>query len=213
VTKAPPRRPTGSSRSSTAAARATSHLQVAAADDVLTVDGVGLPLRPRRRRSARLIFWIGIPLVVLAGFASLLIVPTRAWINQQRHKDASTTKLEMVREANAKLEEQIAALGTDEEIIRIARARYNLVRNGDQVMAVLPSPAPYPLPNEWPYTLLQDIVTVRLQNPDSMPGHTPATTIKPSATTESPIVAEAAAAETASPDAPTVVTPPETAKP
>jgi hypothetical protein len=111
------------------------------------------------------------------------------------------------------LEEQIAALQTDDEIVRIARARYNLVRNGDQVMAVLPSPAPYPLPNEWPYTLLQDIVTVRLQNPDSMPGHAPATTIRPTATTEAPIVAEPAPAQVASPDAPPVEIPPETAKP
>ncbi len=210
MTKAPPRRPTGQPRSAAAAARVDRRLQVAAADEVLKVDGVELPLRPHKRKSARLIFWVGIPLVVLAGFASLLIVPTKSYLNQKKQYSESVTKRDAVRAANAHLDDQITALQTDEEIVRIARARYNLVRNGDQVMAVLPSPVPFPLPNEWPYTLLQDIVTVRLQYPESMPGAVSATTVKPIAPTEDPIVAaqpEAVAPAGESAETPATTTP------
>jgi cell division protein FtsB len=200
MTKAPPRRPTGGTRSAASVARVERHLQIAAADEVLTVDGVELPLRPQRRKGARLIFWVGIPLVVIAGFAALFIVPTKSWLNQKRQYKEATIKLQAVKAANAQFDEQIAALQTDEEIIRIARARYNLVRNGDQVMAVLPSPVPYPLPNEWPYTLLQDIVTIRLQHPETMPGTGPATTVKPGPTTVAPIVSADAAPTTSAAD-------------
>ena len=173
------RRPTGPSRSADATARHDRHLKVAAADEVLDVEGVGLPLRPQRKRGARILLWVGIPLVVLAGFAALFIVPTKSYLNQRKQYNENVRKLEAVQAANARLDGQIKALQTDAEVERIARARYNLVRNGDQIIAVLPAPAPNPLPNEWPYTLLQDIVTIRLQHPETMPGAAPKTAVAP----------------------------------
>jgi cell division protein FtsB len=173
------RRPTGPSRSADATARHDRHLKVAAADEVLDVEGVGLPLRPQRKRGARIVLWVGIPLVVLAGFAALFIVPTKSYLNQRKQYNENLRKLEAVQAANARLDGQIEALQTDAEVERIARARYNLVRNGDQIIAVLPAPAPNPLPNEWPYTLLQDIVTIRLQHPETMPGAAPTTAVAP----------------------------------
>jgi cell division protein FtsB len=173
------RRPTGPSRSADATARHDRHLKVAAADEVLDVEGVGLPLRPQRKRGARILLWVGIPIVVVAGFAALFIVPTKSYLNQRKQYNESLRKLEAVQAANARLDSQIEALQTDAEVERIARARYNLVRNGDQIIAVLPAPAPNPLPNEWPYTLLQDIVTIRLQHPETMPGAAPATAVAP----------------------------------
>jgi cell division protein FtsB len=167
------RRPTGPSRSADATDRGDRHLKVAAADEVLDVEGVGLPLRPQRKRGARILLWVGIPIVVLAGFAALFIVPTKSYLNQRKQYNENLRKLEAVQAANARLDGQIEALQTDAEVERIARARYNLVRNGDQIIAVLPAPAPNPLPNEWPYTLLQDIVTIRLQHPETMPGAAP----------------------------------------
>lgn len=190
------RRPTGVPRSAEATARVDRHLKIAAADEVLDVDGIGLPLRPPMRRATRLILWVGIPLVVLAGFAALFIVPTKSWLNQRKQYNETVRKLEAVKQANSKLDDRIATLKTDEEVERIARARYNLVRTGDQVIVVLPAPAPNALPNEWPYTLFQDIVTIRLQHPESMPGSVPATTVKPTPSVVAPIVA-----------APTVETP------
>ncbi len=176
------RRPTGPSRAADATARHDRHLKVAAADEVLEVEGVGLPMRPRRRRGARILLWVGIPIVVLAGFAALFIVPTKSYLNQRKQYNENLRKLEAVQAANARLDTQIEALQTDTEVERIARARYNLVRNGDQIIAVLPAPAPNPLPNEWPYTLLQDIVTIRLQNPESTPGAAPTTAVSASTT-------------------------------
>jgi cell division protein FtsB len=173
------RRPTGPTRSADATARHDRHLKVAAADEVLDVEGVGLPLRPPRKRGARILLWVGIPIVVLAGFAALFIVPTKSYLNQRKQYNENLRKLEAVQAANARLDGQIEALQTDAEVERIARARYNLVRNGDQIIAVLPAPAPNPLPNEWPYTLLQDIVTIRLQHPETMPGAAPTTVVAP----------------------------------
>jgi cell division protein FtsB len=183
------RRPTGASRSADATARHDRHLKVAAADEVLDVEGVGLPLRPARRRSTRLVLWVGGPIVVLAGFASLFIPPTRSFLNQRREYTENLRKLEAVQTANGRLENQIAALETDAEVERIARARYNLVRDGDQIIAVLPAPTPNQLPNEWPYTLLQDIVTIRLQHPETMPGAV-ASTVATTATTAATLTAE-----------------------
>jgi cell division protein FtsB len=176
------RRPTGTSRSAEAAAPNDRHLKVAAADEVIDVEGVGLPLRPERRRSTRLVLWVGGPIVVLAGFAALFIVPTKSFLNQRSQYTENLRKLEAVQAANGRLETQIAALETDAEVERIARARYNLVRDGDQIIAVLPAPTPNQLPNEWPYTLLQDIVTIRLQYPETMPGAASSTVATTAAT-------------------------------
>jgi cell division protein FtsB len=189
------RRPTGTSRSADVPERDDRHLKVAAADEVLDVEGVGLPLRPARRRSTRLMLWVGGPIVVLAGFASLFIPPTRSYLNQRRQYTENLRKLEAVQAANGRLESQIAALDTDGEVERIARARYNLVRDGDQIIAVLPAPTPNQLPNEWPYTLLQDIVTIRLQHPETMPGAAPAT-VTTIATTTAALTADETAPST-----------------
>jgi cell division protein FtsB len=136
---------------------------------VIDVDGEQLPLRPARRRRTRAFLWLAGTLAVVGGVASLLIVPTRAWLNQRSQYRATVTKLEAVQEANAVLEAKIAALQTPEEIERLARDRYNLVKAGDQVLAVLPDPAPQPLPAVWPFTTITDIVTVRLQHPETIP--------------------------------------------
>jgi cell division protein FtsB len=189
------RRPTGTSRSADEPPRNDRHLRAAAADEVLDVEGVGLPLRPTRRRSTRIVLWVGGPIVVLAGFAALFIPPTRSYLNQKRQYTENLRKLEAVQAANGRLENQIAALETDAEVERIARARYNLVRDGDQIIAVLPAPTPNQLPNEWPYTLLQDIVTIRLQHPETMPGAAPST-VATTATTTAALTADETAPST-----------------
>ncbi len=149
-------------------------LRVAAADDVLEIDGITLPLRPSRHVPR----WIVVVAVLVGlgvGTTTLLIVPTRTWLSQRRQYADDLVKLDAVNAANARMEAQIEALQTPEEVERLARERYNLVKNGDQVVAVLPAPAPNPLPAAWPYTVIQDLVTVRLTYPDSIPATTVAT--------------------------------------
>jgi cell division protein FtsB len=157
-------------------------MSVAASDEALDLDGEKLPLRPRRRR-ARGVLWLAGGLAVVGGVASLLIVPTRAWLNQKQSFEDSKRKLEAVQTENAVLEARIAALQTPEEIERIARDRYNLVRAGDQVLAVLPNPAPEPLPAVWPFITITDIVTIRLQHPTPKPEAATATTAPASPST------------------------------
>jgi cell division protein FtsB len=160
-------------------------LSVAAADEAIEIDGEKLPLHPQRRRRTRALLWTLGSIALVGSIASLLIVPSRAWMNQRREYAALQKKLEAVDSANAALEAQIDALQRPEEIERIARDRYNLVKAGDQVLAILPDPAPEPLPAVWPFTTITDIITIRLQHPESIPvPATPSTaTTVPTATT------------------------------
>jgi cell division protein FtsB len=144
-------------------------------DNALDIDGIDLPLQPRRRFPR----WLAIALVAattIGALAALLILPTRSWLTQRKLYAAETRKLEAVEKANEDLRQKIAALQTREEIARIARERYNLVKAGSQVFAVLPDPVPEPLPAVWPYTLIDDLVSMRLQHPESVPTTTVATT-------------------------------------
>jgi Septum formation initiator len=120
------------------------------------------------------LLWTLGSIALVGSVASLLIVPSRAWMNQRREYAALQQKLEAVDAANAALEAKIDALQRPEEIERIARDRYNLVKAGDQVLAILPDPAPEALPAVWPFTTITDIITIRLQHPESIP--VPATT-------------------------------------
>jgi hypothetical protein len=120
------------------------------------------------------LLWTLGSIALVGSIASLLIVPSRAWMNQRREYAALQKKLEAVDAANAALEAKIDALQRPEEIERIARDRYNLVKAGDQVLAILPDPTPEALPAVWPFTTITDIITIRLQHPESVPK--PATT-------------------------------------
>lgn len=76
--------------------------------------------------------------VVLAG-----IFPFRQIIAQERQVDLTQQKYDALVEENARLEAEAAALQTPQEVERIAREHYGLVRPGEiGYVAVSPQGAP-----------------------------------------------------------------------
>jgi cell division protein FtsB len=100
--------------------------------------------------------------VALLGFTGLLVLPaTRTWLNQRDQRASDQRKLAFIAAENAKLEQRISALQTPQEIERVARQQYNYAYPGEQVVSVLPSPTPGPLPSSWPYNIIQAIMAAR----------------------------------------------------
>ena len=85
-----------------------------------------------------------VPFVVLIGIVGLLFVavfPTRTWLAQKSDREAAVAQLELLEEQNAILASRVEALQSDEEIERLAREQYNLVRPGEEAYALLPAPS------------------------------------------------------------------------
>jgi cell division protein FtsB len=88
-------------------------------------------------------------LVALAGLAVVLagIFPFRQIIAQNRAVDLAEHKLEAIRSENARLEARITALQTPEEVERLAREQFGLVRPGEIGYVVITPPEPAPEPD------------------------------------------------------------------
>ena len=79
--------------------------------------------------------------VIFIGILFGAVYPTRTYLSQQRELKAAHHKLELFREQNGRLEAEAKRLESDEEIERIARARFNLVKPGEEAYAIVPVPA------------------------------------------------------------------------
>jgi cell division protein FtsB len=87
---------------------------------------------------------IAVASVVFVGFLFGAVFPTRTYLAQRREIAAASRRLALFTEQNGHLEAEARRLRSDEEIERIARARYNLVRPGEEAYAVVPTPPPPP---------------------------------------------------------------------
>jgi cell division protein FtsB len=123
-------------------------------------DAGAVRVRSRRSRRSRLV--AGVAAVALLGFTALLVLPaTRTWLNQRDQRARAQRQLAFIEAANAKLETRIGGLQTPQEIERVAREQYNFAYPGEQIVSVLPAPAPGPLPSSWPYNVVQAIMAAR----------------------------------------------------
>ena len=101
---------------------------------------------------------LGRALGVIGGGTGLVVAlavgvfPTRAWLDQRDDLSETQQRLSVLREQNEAMEDQLEKLGTPEEIERLAREEYNLVRPGEEAYSVLPAPLPaLELPDVWPF--------------------------------------------------------------
>ncbi len=78
--------------------------------------------------------------VIFIGILFGAVYPTRTYLAQQRDLDAANEKLALFQEQNGHLEAEAKRLESDEEIERIARARFNLVKPGEEAYAVVQVP-------------------------------------------------------------------------
>ncbi len=107
--------------------------------------------RSRGRRLGRLVGIVGggVAFVALLGVG---VFPSRAFLDQRGDMAEARERLSVLREQNEALEERLEALSTPEEIERLAREQYNLVRPGEEAYSVLPAPLPpLELPSLWPF--------------------------------------------------------------
>jgi cell division protein FtsB len=80
------------------------------------------------------------------------VFPTRALLDQRAALDRAEERLDVVDSHNDEMASRVEALGTNEEIERIAREQYNLVYPGEEAYGLLPATPPPPVvPDAWPF--------------------------------------------------------------
>jgi len=83
---------------------------------------------------------IVVAFVIFIGILFGAVYPTRTYLAQQRDRRAAHQKLALFKQQNGHLEAEAKRLESDEEIERIARARFNLVKPGEEAYAIVPVP-------------------------------------------------------------------------
>jgi Septum formation initiator len=78
--------------------------------------------------------------VIFIGILFGAVYPTKTYLAQRRDLKAAQHRLELFRQQNGRLETEAKRLESDEEIERIARARFNLVKPGEEAYAIVPVP-------------------------------------------------------------------------
>jgi cell division protein FtsB len=81
-------------------------------------------------------------LLVFVVLLFVFVFPTRTYLGQRSDTKDVEQRLELLREENRRLADETDRLMTDEEVERIAREEYNLVRPGETPYAVVPENGP-----------------------------------------------------------------------
>lgn len=101
-------------------------------------DATELDAPARAARQRTIVLRIAVAAVVLIGAMFVFVFPISAWLDQRSEIQAAERRLEILREQHRKLEQQRRTLASDEEIERLARDRYGMVRPGEQAWALVP---------------------------------------------------------------------------
>ncbi|MGE3327418.1 MAG: septum formation initiator family protein [Acidimicrobiia bacterium] len=112
------------------------------------------------RRKHRALYTLYVASGVVASIVALVVwvFPTKTWMSQNDATAAASGKLRVLDEQIAALEQQVVALDTDAEIVRVARERYGLVYPGEKAYVVLPATPPN-LPNLTGYNVVRSYFT------------------------------------------------------
>jgi cell division protein FtsB len=99
----------------------------------------------RERRNARL-RWLGtrVGSVALSGLLVYAVFPVRTYLNQRSETNRAREQLEVLREANERLEQRADELRDPETVEETARRDYNLVMPGEEPYTILPAPEQAP---------------------------------------------------------------------
>lgn len=96
-----------------------------------------------------------VAVAVSSATAALLlgVVPFQGWLEQRDRNTSLLIEIEGIEASNEGDEARIDALGTDEEIERLAREEYGLVRPDEEAYAVQSgSRAELDIPDVWPFS-------------------------------------------------------------
>jgi cell division protein FtsB len=104
-------------------------------------------------RPARRVLWSLVVVAAIVGALSLSIFPARTWLDQQQAISASKSELAVLDAQVEALQARLEALDSPDEIERLAREHYNMVRPGEEAYGILPRPVqPLTIPPGWPFT-------------------------------------------------------------
>jgi cell division protein FtsB len=107
------------------------------------------PTRPRLRRA---VVWPLLGAVVVIAVLFVGVFPTRTFLAQRSAVARAEEQLRVLTAENERLDDRVDALNTPDEIERLAREQFELVRPGEQPYLVLPpAEAPVGLPTGWPF--------------------------------------------------------------
>ena len=91
--------------------------------------------------------------MTVIGVLFIGFYPTRTYLAQRSSLHRGEHQVDVLRTENDALTREAQLLDTDSEIERLARERFNLVRPGEQSIAILPAPPPpLQVPPVWPFT-------------------------------------------------------------
>ena len=100
----------------------------------------------------RRLAYISIVAISLFSLMLLGVIPVQEWFEVRDTKDELLVELAKVEELNESYRVSIDALKTDEEIERIARSEYNLVKPHEEAYYVVPvSSEDIKIPGIWPF--------------------------------------------------------------
>ena len=100
----------------------------------------------------RRLAYISIVAISLFSLMLLGVIPVQEWFEVRDTKDELLVELSKVEELNESYRVSIDALKTDEEIERIARSEYNLVKPHEEAYYVVPvSSEDIKIPGIWPF--------------------------------------------------------------
>ena len=94
--------------------------------------------KPQRRRGSRLASMMFVVLLVSLGLVASGVLPIQQYLERENQVVGAQERLDALRDENLRLEEDAAALLTDQEIERIAREQYGYVRPGETGYVVIP---------------------------------------------------------------------------
>jgi cell division protein FtsB len=96
------------------------------------------PDQVRRRRTMTL--RASVAVFVVVGLLFVVVFPVRAWMDQRAALDRSQHQLEVLQREQRRLTDEAKRLADPQEIERLARARYGMVRHGEQAYSVVATP-------------------------------------------------------------------------
>jgi len=108
------------------------------------------------RQAVRNHVGMAVAAMALVGVLFLAVFPTQAYLAQRRDRDQLATQVAELAATNEALRQRAADLDTTEEIERLARLHFHLVRPGEEAFVILPDntppttsgPLPPPVPAE-----------------------------------------------------------------